>query len=93
MTTKTIPPSRSASPFGKRLPATPVPPPWLTTEERLHQIEVVGQRITGYIQFIREVGLNGTSAEAKAQAVAAFHERLVVLESQLCRIQEDLRLG
>jgi hypothetical protein len=54
----------------------------------------MGQRISGYIRFICQVGsLNGTSTEAKERAVAAFYDRLVAVEGQLNRIQEDLRLG
>ena len=46
------------------------------------------------VQFIGQAAqMTGTSAEAKERAVAAFHERLVVLERQLGRIQEDLQLG
>jgi hypothetical protein len=60
----------------------------------LQQIEVLGQRINGYVQFIREVGaLNGSFAEAKERAVADFYEQLVILEARLLRIHEDLRLG
>ncbi|MCI0462700.1 MAG: hypothetical protein L0Z62_37605 [Gemmataceae bacterium] len=95
MTTKTKTPSRGAAPrLEEELPAGPwQTPPW-TTSERLQRIEVMGQRIHGYIQFIGTVGnLNGTSAEAKEKAVAAFYDRIVVLERQLGRIQEDLQLG
>jgi hypothetical protein len=67
-------------------------PPW-TLEERLHRIEAMGQRIAGYVRFMCQVGsLSGTSAEAKERAVTAFFERMVVVESQLGRIQEALRL-
>ena len=34
-----------------------------------------------------------TRGEAKERAVTAFYERMVVAESQLGRVQEDLRLG
>lgn len=64
------------------------------TEVCLQGIKTMEQRIRGYVEFICQVGtLNGTSAEAKEKAVAAFHERMAVLERQLGRIQEDLRLG
>ena len=67
-------------------------PPW-TLEERLQRIEAIGQRISGYIQFICQAGsLTGTSAEAKERAVKAFYERMVVMDSQLGQIQEILRL-
>ncbi len=68
-------------------------PPW-TREERLQRIRAMGERITAYVAFICQVGtLGGTSAEAKERAVTAFYERMVVAESQLGRVQEDLRLG
>jgi hypothetical protein len=61
--------------------------------ERLQHIEAMGQRINGYIQFIAQVSaLSGTSTEAKERAVTAFYERMVLLERQLGRIQENLRL-
>jgi hypothetical protein len=63
-------------------------------EERLQRIDAMGQRINGYIRFMCQVAsLTGTSAEAKDKAVTAFYARMVVVESQLARIQEDLRLG
>jgi hypothetical protein len=66
----------------------------LTTEERLQRIEALGQRIAGHVRFMCQVGsLNGTSAELKERAVTAFYERMALAESQLGRIQEDLRLG
>jgi hypothetical protein len=68
-------------------------PPW-TLEERLQRIAAMGERISDYVQYICQVGsLNGSSAEAKERAVAAFYDRLVVAEGQLGRIQEELRLG
>jgi hypothetical protein len=77
------------------LPSAPLPKPApLTTAERLQRIEAMGQRIEGYVQFICRVGdLTGTSAEAKEAAITAFHDRLERLESQLARIQEELKLG
>lgn len=65
----------------------------LTLEERLHRIEVMGQRVAGYVQFMCQVvNLNNASAEAKERAVAAFYERMVVAEKQLGRIHDELRL-
>jgi hypothetical protein len=95
MTTKTTPASRSAARLDTPLPPpTPWQRPCLTTEDRLQQIELLGQRINGYVQFIREVGaLGGSSDEAKDRAVANFYEQLAVLDGRLRRIQEDLRLG
>ena len=70
---------------------------WLTAprtlEERLLRIEAMGQRISGHVQFMCQVAsLAGTSAEAKERAVTAFYERMVVVESQLGRIQRDIQL-
>jgi hypothetical protein len=68
-------------------------PPW-TMEERLRRIEAMSLRINGFIQFMCQVAkLSGTSAEAKERAVTAFYEQMVVVESQLGRIQEELQLG
>jgi hypothetical protein len=64
-----------------------------TMEERVQRIEALGQRIDGYIRFMCQVEtLTGTSAEAKERAVTAFYDRILVVERQLSRIQEDLRL-
>jgi hypothetical protein len=38
------------------------------------------------------VGQDGASGEAKERAVTEFHDRMVVVEKQLARIQEKLRL-
>jgi hypothetical protein len=66
----------------------------MTNDELMQGIAAMGQRINGYVQFMTQVeNLNGTSAEAKDKALLAFHERLIVLERQLARIQESLRLG
>jgi hypothetical protein len=95
MSTKTKTPSHSGLPTSKGGPqAGPwLTPPW-TTAERLQRIEGMVQRINGYVQFMCQIDdLNGTSAEAKEKAVAAFYERMVILEHQLGRIQEDLQLG
>ncbi len=91
-------PKRTASrpPPGTRAsaPARAVKDPPLTTEERLQRIAALGKRVAEYVAFMARVGgLNGSSAEAKTQAVAAFYERLAVLEGQLARIHEELQLG
>ena len=94
MTTKAQSPSAAAVPAGGVPPCDPRFTPPLTTEDRLAHIRVLGQRVDCYIQFMCQVGsLNGTSAEAKERAVTAFYERMVVVEGQLGRIQENLRLG
>jgi hypothetical protein len=60
----------------------------------LQGIEALGRRISNCIHFMCQVGsLDGSSAEAKEKAVAAFYERMVVVERQLRRIQDDLLLG
>lgn len=74
-----------------------VPGPWLTPpwslEERLQRIEIMGQKIDGHVRFMCQVGsLDGASTEAKERAVAAFYERMVIVEKQLGRIPENLRL-
>ena len=92
MTTK----AKAASPTAPSvvLPVTDswfVPP--LTLEARLTRIQALGQRIAGHIDFICGVAnLAGTSAEAKQKAVVVFYERLLRLEGELNRIQENLRL-
>jgi hypothetical protein len=69
-----------------------VPPS--TMEEGLQRIQTLGQRIKVYVQFICAVGkLDGSSAEAKQKAVAVFYDRLLLMEQELGRIQEALRLG
>jgi hypothetical protein len=94
MTTKTKTPPRTTSLLQETAQAGPwQQPPW-TTEERLERIQAMAQRINGYVEYMCKVGdLNGTSAEAKHNAVVTFYERMVILERQLGRIQEDLRLG
>jgi hypothetical protein len=72
--------------------------PWhtppATMEEGLRRIEALGQRVSRWVQYMSKVAnLPGTSPEAKAKAVALFYERMVILERQLSRIQEDLQLG
>jgi hypothetical protein len=95
MATKTKTRARAAAPRPEEeLQAGPwLTPPW-TNEERLQRIRALGTRINGYVEYIARVGkLSGTSAEAKDKAVAAFYERMVVLERLLGRIQEELHLG
>jgi hypothetical protein len=95
MTTKTKTRSRRVAPRPEEeLQAGPwLTPPW-TNEERLQRIEALRQRINGYVEYISRVAnLSGTSAEAKDKAVAAFYERMLILERLLGRIQEELHLG
>lgn len=82
--------------------APPIPPaddtidwtaPPLTTDERLRRIKILGRRVHQQIQFMSSLrGLGGSSLEAKEWAIAAFYERLVAVERQLGKIQEDLQL-
>jgi hypothetical protein len=75
-------------------PLSPWASPPLTTEDRLKRIEALGDRIAGYVRFMCQVGnLGSTSSEVKDKAIIAFYERIFLLEAQLSRIQEDLRLA
>ncbi len=68
--------------------------PPLNTEEYLLRIQTLGERVDGYIEFMCAVGtMNGSSTEAKHKAVGLFYEQLLVMEQELGRIQENLRLG
>ena len=68
--------------------------PTLTTQQRLEGIEKMLERVNGHVAFMRGVdALQGSSAEAKEAAVAAFYDRMEALERQLGRISEGLRLG
>jgi len=74
----------------ERLLSTPA----LTMSERVQRIETLGQRISGYVQFMCQVdSLTGSSNEVKEVGVTAFYDRLVIVENQLHRIQEELRLA
>jgi hypothetical protein len=91
MEAKVSPPSPANG--GVRLTDSWFIPP-LTLEARLVCIQALGQRIAGHIDFICGVpNLAGTSAEAKQKTVAVFYERLLALEQELARIQENLRLA
>jgi hypothetical protein len=91
-TTKTIS-RRAVRPTVEIPPDIGLTTPW-TTEERLVHIQALGVRIERHIRFIGTVAkLTGTSAEAKDKAVAIFYDRLLSLEQQLERIQEELELG
>ena len=85
-------PTPGASRAKEVLPSCWSTPPW-TLEERLHRIDVLGQKIAEYVRFMCHVaGLNGASAEVKERAVTAFYDKMVVVEKQLARIHENLRL-
>ena len=83
-------PARGEGPWARFLKEAPPQ----TTEECLRRIAALGKQIAGYVEFMCRTGsLGGTSAEARDQAVAAFCERLAILERELAQIHEDLRLG
>jgi hypothetical protein len=74
------------------------PSPWdgipLTGEQRLKRIEALGERIAGHVRFMCQVAsLEGSSAEMKERALTAFYERMILVETQLGRLREDLVLG
>jgi hypothetical protein len=68
--------------------------PCVTTADRLERIRELGRKIEEHVRFVARVEtLPGTSAEARARAVAAFHDRLALLEGALARTLDELRLG
>jgi hypothetical protein len=65
----------------------------LDTQERVQRIAALGQRINSYVQFMCEIAsANNASGEAKDKVVAAFYEKLELVERQLCRIHDEFRL-
>lgn len=69
-------------------------PPLLSTEQRLREVGEMLKRVNEYTEFMcGSAGRAATSHEAREQAVAAFHERMAVLERQLARIHDEFRLG
>jgi hypothetical protein len=65
-----------------------------TIADCLARIRALRERIDGHVRFMCAVAkMEGTSAEAKHKAAAAFYERLHALERALGRIEEELRLG
>jgi hypothetical protein len=82
------PASTAVPPASDPLPGEPAP------DERLVRITALWQQSNDYVQFICAAGrLNGTSVELKEKALDALCARLVIIERQLSRIQDDLRLG
>jgi hypothetical protein len=80
----------------RRVPGTaesdPTKPP-LTVEEYLHRIEAMGKRIDSYIQYICQLtGQSGMSAEVKERAVREFYQEMILVDGQLARIHDLLRL-
>ena len=67
-------------------------PPY-TLEERLHRIEALGKRMDGYIKYMCEIGTQaGSSNEVKERTVTAFYNQLVLVEAQLAKIHDEVRL-
>lgn len=67
--------------------------PW-TAEERLQDIQRMLVRVSEYVKGMLKIDrLQGSSVEAKGKALEAFHEKMIILERQLGRIQEELLLG
>jgi hypothetical protein len=89
-------PGRKSAPLpeGDRLPPAPLGNRPATTAERLLDLERMREQINENISFICQIGaLRGSSTESKDKAVASFHHCMCVLERQLARILDELRLG
>lgn len=76
----------------------PLPDTWIAApvscEECLQRIQTLSHRVDGYVRFMKKIDdVRGTSAEAKQKALIAFYERLLFMERELGRIQEELQLG
>jgi hypothetical protein len=96
MTAKAKPSAATALKSPVETPIAPWLTPPCTTDERLRRIEAMLRQIDGYVQFmcaVEPLPQHGSSTEARERAVAAFYDRMVILERQLARIQEELRLG
>jgi hypothetical protein len=77
-------------------PTTPLPEAAApaVVDERLERIGTLWQRCNGYVQFICAADQRGgSSVELKDKALDALCARLVIIERQLSRIQDDLQLG
>lgn len=63
------------------------------TQERIKRMEILTERINGYIRYMcKEAGQNASSPESVERAVAAFYEELVVLERHLGKIHDNFKL-
>jgi hypothetical protein len=63
-------------------------------DDYLVRIRALGDRIRGYVQFMATVeGLNGSCLEAKRRFMSLFYDRLVLMDRELNRIQEELQLA
>lgn len=62
-------------------------------EEHVKRIELLGERINSYIQFMcQAVNSKGCSAEMVDKALAAFYKQVVLAENQLRQISDEFRL-
>jgi hypothetical protein len=58
------------------------------------RIRALGDRIISYVKFMGTVDqLDGSCAEAKQRSMSMFYDRLIYLDRELNRIQEELQLG
>jgi hypothetical protein len=65
-----------------------------TMDDYLLRIRALGDRIRGYVQFMASVeNMNGSCLEAKRRSMSLFYERLVLMDRELNRIQEELQLA
>jgi hypothetical protein len=93
MTAKKTPPPRSTLRAGAATSTALSQTSPSTPEQRRERIQALGERVAGYVRFMCDMGTTGgTSAEAKERALTTFYERLLVVERQLGRIQEELLL-
>lgn len=93
MPPKSTRPTRPPLPTAPTLPRAAAETP-ATVADRLRRIALLGERVAEYVAFMAQVASqSGTSAEVQERSVAAFLERLTILESQLAQIHEELRLG
>lgn len=91
MATKSKPAVAKKQPAMPPVQTTSKPP--YTFEERLHRIEVLGKRIDGYVKYMCEIATQaGSSNEVKERAVTVFYDQLIVVEAQLAKIHDELRL-
>ena len=63
-------------------------------DDYLVRIRTLGDRIRGYVQFMGGIEhMNGSCLETKRRSMCLFYDRLVLLDRELNRIQEELQLA
>ena len=67
-------------------------PPRSPLAEHVYRIGELGKRIDAVIQFMSKIDEHSGSDEVKTRAALAFYEKLLVVEQQLFRIQDEYRL-